>query len=538
MRHHSDCHVAVFALLVLSACGGGPPSDAVREQVTRAVYAANTAMFDATKDSADVVGIEVGAWETQEFGEATLYEASWKAKLRFKEPIACTLAEIDGKNLVKVVAETGEDLPFEGRCGGGVMNGKWDLHANAQDKGDDILGPGAWKAIYARVEGLTMGYPVIQNGVQSGAKTRRQNFEPLSRLQPYVIEGSDEHKVLQKAIAERVQKQMAENAAQQQRARAEEEERRRAQQEEQTRLAAAAAEKQRLAEAERQQQQAEAAEQARVAAEAKKRLAEEQRHAQLLAVLKPFQSGAGAVITAEAGPLLGTVLLEPAIDAPKLTVSAPAVDLREMPFREFPFDGAVDARGAFTARSSLGGDPVAYSARGESLVSRTGYTIAALTAADREKLVALIALGKRLGAAPPAALTVESLDAEAAKTREPQLQLAGLTGSVFYRGRLDARVAPLFAADLASNRSYAWKNKEVVSIRLAEPVRGSGIYVRGTAAQSTEMIVTVNGVHRATVASIPKLGGVILALPADLEVLDLRFEATGSVTSRTIGLIR
>ena len=44
--------------------------------------------------------------------------------------------------------------------------------------------------------------------------------------------------------------------------------------------------------------------------------------------------------------------------------------------------------------------------------------------------------------------------------------------------------------------------------------------------------------HKVTVPAIPKLGGVIVALPSDLEVLDLRLEATEAVSARTIGLVK
>lgn len=541
--------VVATLTVALSGCGGGPPSDVVNTQITEAVYRANTAMFIGTKDNAEVRSISVGKWESEKMGElGTLYHATWKAKLRFKEPIGCVVAEVDGKNIVKIVAEKGDELEIEGQCGGGKMNGKWDLDAHAQNKGE-MFGPGAWKPIYDKVPDLKMGYPVISNGMQSGAKFRNQNFEPLSKLKPCIVEGSDEHKKLLAEAAERgkkayeeaqerARKQQEEYQARLEAQRKETEERQRKYQEEQARLAAENAEKQRLAQEEYQRKQAEAAETARLAREEATKKAAAQRHAQLLAVMKPFQSATGAVITAEAGPSLGTVLLNASIDDEKLSVSGSAIDLRQMPFKEFTYTGSVDERGAFSFKSSLGGDAVVYGASGEKLTSRAGFTISALADADRAKMESLIATGKRLGSAGTSSLVAETIDAEAAKTREPQLRLAGLNGSVFYRNRLDPRVNPLFAADMASNKSYAWKGGEVVSVRLAEPVKGTGIFIRGTAAPSTELVVTINGVHKVTVPSIPKLGDVIISLPADLEVLDVRFEATGSVTARTIGLVK
>ncbi len=541
----------VLVSTVLTGCGG-PPEDQVKEEVKKAVYAANMAMFVGTKDNCEVVSIKIASWTKEKFpgGGPTMYSSSWTAKLRFKEQIACILAEVDGKNIVQVVAEKGDDLPMEGKCGAVNVDGKWESHASAQSKnGDDFMGPGAWKPIYDKVPDLKMGYPVISNGMQSGAKFRSQNFEPISRFKPYVIEGSAEAKKMQAEAAERAQKAQAaaieqqrlrqeQYAAQQKQQQEEAAARQKQYQEEQARLQAEAAERQRLAQEEYQRKQAEAAEKARLAQEEAKKKAAEQRHAQLLAVLKPFQSATGAVITAEAGANLGTVILDAAIDDPNLSVSGHAINLREMPFKEFTFTGKVDDRGSFTFTSSLGGDPVVYGASGDKLASRAGFTIAALPDADRAKMETLIALGKRLGSAPAASLVVETIEAEAAKTREPQLRLSGLNGAVIFRNRLDPRVNPLFSADMASNKAYAWKGGEVVAVRLNDPVKGAGIFIRGTAAPSTEMVVTINGVHKVTVPTIPKLGDVIIALPADLEVFDITFQATGSVTARTIGLIK
>lgn len=533
----------LFAVLIatafLTGCGGSPPSDQVEAEINKAVYAANLAMVEGSKEMGEVVSIKIGSWkkETMPQGGPTMFESTWTAKLRFKEPIGCILAEVDGKNIVKVVAEKGDELAFEGICGSVKFDGKWESHANAQNK-TGIMGAGAWKPIADKVPDLTMGYPVIVNGMRTQGKFRNQNFDVLSRFKPYVIEGSDEDKKMQAEAAERFQKQQAAQIEQQKQRQAALEAQQQKQKEDQDRIRKENEEKQRLAQEEQKRLAAEAAEKQRLAAEEAKKKAEEAKHARLLTALKPFQSASGAVITAEAGATLGTVILEAPIDDPKLTVSGKAIDLREMPFKEFTVDGSVDDRGAFTLKSSLGGDPVAYAVSADKLASRNGTVIASLSEAERAKLNAIIDLGKRLGNATPAELKLETLDAEAAKTREPQLRLTGLSGSVFYRGRLNPAVAPLFAADLASNKAYAWKNKEVVSIRLAEPAKGSGIFIRGTAAPSTEMIVTINGVHKVTVAAIPKLGDVIIGLPADLEVLDVKLEATGSVSARTIGLVK
>src|SRR5688572_13409046 len=111
---HPYTVIAALVCLLLTACGGGPPTGLVHAEIEKAVFAANTAMFVGSKDNAEVIAVNVGPWEEQKMGQngPTLYNAKWTAKLRFKEPIGCILAELDGKPLVKVVADKGEELPF------------------------------------------------------------------------------------------------------------------------------------------------------------------------------------------------------------------------------------------------------------------------------------------------------------------------------------------------------------------------------------------------------------------------------------------
>lgn len=513
---------------MFAGCGSGtPPSDRVEAAIKNAVLTANTAMYEAGAAGADVVGIALSAWRTEETtqGIPANHVAEWTARMRFKEPLVFITAEVDGKRIVRVAADAGEELPFAGHVSAMHWEDRWEVNASASSDGD-FAGPGAWKPIWDKAGGLTMGYPVVQQGYQQTPRFRQRNFEPLSQLQPCIVEGSPEHARLEAEAQERFRKAQA-AAAEKERARAAELERQRA----------AEAERQRLAQEEAKRKQEEAAEQARLAAEAAQRKAQQQQHARLLAVLKPLQSPAGAVITGEAGKEMGTVVLEAAIDDAKLAVAGRAIDLRTMPFRELTFEGAVDARGAFTWKSSLGGDPVVYGASADKLVSRAGLTIAALTAEERAALDAIIARGKALGSAA-ATLAVETLDADAAKAREPQLEMVGLAGTVLYRDRVNAAVAPLFAADLGANKAYAWRNQEVVAIRASAPARGRALYLRGTTAASTQCIVTINGVHTATVASIPKLGGVLVAFPGELDVMDVRLQATGAVSMRTIGVVK
>src|SRR5690606_21225043 len=138
-----------------------------------------------------------------------------------------------------------------------------------------------------------------------------------------------------------------------------------------------------------------------------------------------------------------------------------AVDLREMPFEELTFEASVDERGGCHYRTSRGGDPIAYRLSGEKLVAR-GSTVTALDREQRDALGGLVDLGQRLAAGTPAILEVETLDADAAAAREPELQMTGLSGAVCHRGRLAPKVANLFAADLGATRAHSWRNQEVV----------------------------------------------------------------------------
>jgi hypothetical protein len=529
---------AFLATAVFAGCGNSPPSDKVAAAIQGSVLHANTAMFDGDPASAEV-SFKLGSWqedETQIHGGPTSYHADWTATLRFKEAIACILEEVDGNRIVQIAADKGYELPLTGHAAAMNWESKWEVNSYVGNNGD-FAGPGAWKPIWEKTP-CKAGYQVFSQGGMGNPKFRAVNYEPLSKLKPCIVEGSPEHQKLQaarleqmkkaqEAAAEQQQQRQAAIAAQQQQAAAD-----------QARVKAENVEKQRLAAEQQQRLQAEAAEKQRLAGEELKRKAEEQHHARLLAVLRPFQAKTGAVLATDAGPTMSSVMLDCSIDDGKLTVTGSATDLRELPFREFTFDGAVDDKGVFTWKSSAGGDPIVFGATGEKLVSRTGQSIVALSEADRAKVDAALALGKRLAAAPAAELAVESLDAAAAKAKEPQIHLSPLAGTVLYRGKAAANLVPLFAGDLAAGRGYSWKGHEIVAIRLNDAVQGPGLYIRGGAAAGDNLEITINGVHKISIASIKKLGGAIVTLPAGLEVFDLRLEAAGSVQARTIGLIK
>jgi hypothetical protein len=528
---------ALLATAVFAGCGNSPPSDKVAAAIQSSVLHANTAMFDGDPASAEV-SFKLGSWkedETQIHGGPTSYNTDWTATLRFKEPIACILEEVDGNRIVQVAADKGYELQFTGHAAAMNWENKWEVNSYVGNNGD-FAGPGAWKPIWEKTP-CKAGYQVFGQGGMGNPKFRTVNYEPLSKLKPCIVEGSPEHQKLQAARMERLKQAQDAALVQQQQRQAAIAAQQKQAADDQARIQAENVEKQRLAVDAQKRLQAEAAEKQRLAAEEQKRKAEEQHHARLLAVMKPFQGKTGAVLTTDAGPTLSSALLASTVDEANLTVTGSAIDLRELPFREFSFDGAVDDKGVFTWKAG-GGDPVVFGAVGDRLVSRTGQAIAGLSDADRAKVDAAIALGKRLAAAPPAELAVESLDADAAKAREPQIHLSPLAGTVFFRGKVAANLVPLFVGDLAASRAYSWKGHEVVAIRLSGAVQGPGLYIRGGAAAGDNLEITINGVHKVSVASIQKLGGAIVTLPAGLEVFDLRLEAAGSVQARTIGLIK
>ena len=198
--------------------------------------------------------------------------------------------------------------------------------------------------------------------------------------------------------------------------------------------------------------------------------------------------------------------------------------------------------GALMLKSSIieSPTPLVFGGGANGALNGPGMFIVPLSDADRAKVDALVALGKKLQAAAPAELKVEIIEAAKVKERQAalQLQASGISGTVLYRGRVEARLSPLFSGNLAANRQYAWKNKEVVAVRMAEPIKGSGLFIRGWIAPSDNLQVVVNGVHKAKIELIPKSAAALVSLPPDLEVLDLRFEALGSVQCPGIALIK
>lgn len=518
-RAPSALSLSWLLLSLLVACGGGPPTD-LRPQVGEAVRRARPDMFDGERDvaAATVDAVRLAGWQRDELGgaagggELQSWRSDFTARLRFAEPIGFVLAQVDGSRIVRVVAAAGDEVAFAGKAHAMRLGGEWQLSAMVD--GD----PNPYQALWQKAGGdgaVSIGYPVLENGMRVGAQGRGACFQPLSRLQPCVVEGSAEAAELDRRAAERQQRQAAAAAAKRQQEQQQAEQR----QQEQQRLAAAAAERQRQAEAE-QRQQAEAA-----------------RRQQLLPLLAPLQGEHGAVVTTDAAAAMGTALLEIEVDPAQLTARGKAIDLREMPFREAPFTATVDLASGLLKLQPQDGETLQFGLFRGAVAARSGHKLEPLGSAVREQVDAVAALGRRLQAAAPAPLAVEVLDAAAAKAREAGLRPAALAGTEFHRGKVAPTLAPLFAGEPGGRKVFSWKGNEVVGIRLAAVQQGSALYLRGGAAQSDNLVVTINGVHRAVVQIIVREGAAVVALPAGLELLDLRFEAQGSVQLRSIGLL-
>lgn len=538
--------VVVLAALVpgfLTGCDSKPPSDKAKAAISQEVRTFSPNVFEGGDATVSVDDITIASWKKSEGmngkdGAPLGYDAEWTANLRFKEPIALILVQVDGVKVVRVMADTGEKVAFSGRVSSLKADGKWEAFAYVSSSFD----AGPWTPLWNKANGaITMGYSSV-TADSSQVVGRGPAFQPLSALKPYVIEGSAEEKKLSEAYNERVRKQQEAAAAA---AEARRQMNEAAQKQREAEYQANLKKQQEAAEARRKEQEAAYAEQQRVAAEAAKARAaeaaakaEEARRAKIAPMVAPFKSPSGQVITADAGQTLGSVILTATVDDSTFKTTGTGIDLRTMPFREYTFESTADDRAGVSYLTPLIAAPVVFGLQGTNLVSRAaGLTLTPLTGEDRTKLDAHIAHGKRLGGAAAQVITPEILDAAAAKTRETGMQTTPLTGVVLYKDRNGPTVLPMFAGDLAANKAYRWA-KETIAIRLPEPVKGKALYIRATNAATDNLVVIINGVHRCTIDAIAKLGGAIVPLPADLEILDIRLDALGTAQVRGVMLVK
>ncbi len=248
-----------------------------------------------------------------------------------------------------------------------------------------------------------------------------------------------------------------------------------------------------------------------------------------------FKAQTGLVITTNSPMELGLVVVESLVDEPNATITGKGIDLHEMPFREFTFECGVNNWGHLTLTTSLGDTAYAFAAPTDGRVAAGRYmALTLLSSEEHARLAGLIAMGRRLQGAPQSVLTVEVLDPAEAKARETTMVAYGLPGVAIYRGASNPQVAAMFTPQ--SNGRYRWA-KEPILHRLNEPLSGKALYIKN-GGPTDNLTVVINGVHRANIAAIAQLGAAIVHLPPDLEILDLRLEAVGTVQARGVVLLR
>ena len=270
--------------------------------------------------------------------------------------------------------------------------------------------------------------------------------------------------------------------------------------------------------------------------QAQQKAAEDARRARFAPFAAPFQSKSGAVITADLGPEMSSVILEAGVDTDTSTLRGRGTDLHELPFKDFTFEGNLDGRGQLSLTMSLASTPYVFNAATEKgLTYGRAMALTPLTEDQRAKLSSLIELGKRLATAAPQTLSVEILNTAAAKTREASLQASSIPGVAIYQKRKNDAVAAMFTVQ--SNGRFRWA-KEPLTLRLNEPLKGNGLYIKGGLGPTDNLNVVINGVHTATIAAIERLGAAVVTLPPELEILDINLKAEGTAQARGVVLLK
>ena len=242
-----------------------------------------------------------------------------------------------------------------------------------------------------------------------------------------------------------------------------------------------------------------AQEEATTKLQAQQKAAEDARRARFAPFAAPFQSKSGAVITADLGPEMSSVILEAGVDTDTSTLRGRGTDLHELPFKDFTFEGNLDGRGQLSLTMSLASTPYVFNAATEKgLTYGRAMALTPLTEDQRAKLSSLIELGKRLATAAPQTLSVEILNAAAAKTREASLQASSIPGVAIYQKRKNDAVAAMFTVQ--SNGRFRWA-KEPLTLRLNEPLKGKGLYIKGGLGPTDNLNVVINGVQFASAVS-------------------------------------
>ena len=505
--------IAMFGLL-LAACGESPPPDRARAAIEAKVRG-----FDGDLKCA-VVEPVVASWQQDESFGPHMHQTTWSAKLRLDEPVGAILDTAGGVNVLQVIGKSGDTLPFNGGLSGQRLGDQWQVEAHIEHSGlTDLL---------ESAQGLRANY--VPGPGSDGSATLRMNrvrVVALSKAGEYVEAGSDaERKLHERLVAQRIaeaEARQARIAAQQAAA----EEQRQAQQ-------AAREEQQRRA-------QAEQAERVRLAQEEAQRRADAALDARLTPLLEPFRGEHGALLAAPRAEARGTLLVEVQLDEKTRKVVGRGYDLSALPVREISFEAVAEdrgGRGSLAWRVAAEGEPERFWLGRNAVVTGPGNaTIVPLTAEQRASFDVLAGHLRRLGAAEPLELVVETLGAEDCKARETGMEIAGLTGAAQVGNRAFPDGHPIFGDALVGKRPLALA-RDAVTLRLETPVTGRGLFIKGSTTACDNLLVTINGVHRARIAQLEREGGAIIAFPPGLELLDLRLEVVGRLATRGIVLLR
>lgn len=530
--------------LVSGGCGGSPPNEAVVKAVDKYVMAAETQIFEPNEKTAEVVKLKVDAWKESEDdkelrkmaekmgGKAaadrpTVYEAKWTAELRFKSDIGQVLGEYNGRPVFETVAKAGDTLAISGRAEAAKLSTGWDVDAGPLDMVKDLQR----QLIGDPKKPMGMYQPLFDKArVVPGPRGLfdRNPYKPLvalSELKAPIVRGSDE----EKRIAEQIQaenKAAAEKAQQAAAAQQAAFEERKRQQEQELREAQ-----------ERAQAEALAQRQAREA-EVKKRERDAfvNRFSPLVA---PLRDANGSFLGQAGGATTGVVLLKAEVDSESFAVKGTGIDLRTLPISEFTFEGTVVDQRSYVLRLSNDPEPITLrgAQAGSVLTDRRGMALTAMSAADRLRVDAVAEHVRRLRGTQGIVLAAEALDAKAAAALETGMKTVPLAGTATLKGVPSSELAAIFAGDLARNDTFRLRSDQI-ALRLDRPTKGSALYVRGSANASAEMSIVLNGVHRINVPAFGKLGGARVALPADLEIVDIRVDPLGSGGIRGIMLVK
>ncbi|MBL8749686.1 MAG: hypothetical protein JNK78_11040 [Planctomycetes bacterium] len=519
----------------LAACGAStPPAAAVEPVIAKEVStfdSGNWGNLGLAPTGIEVVDVELGEWAESEMsvmqrknverggGDASkvpvAWETKWTATLRLKEPVVMIDHELRGRFVVRTIAETGATLPFAGRVRGALLpTSGWDVMAHV-DRGNSQDG-GPLRPWFDAAGEVRNGYPVIGDPNREVRMRSGPRFVSASLLPGAIVLGSEDHAKLAAEQKKADEARAAEWAR--------ETERRRQQQVAEQQAAEAAAKKR-----------------ADDAAKARAERAEAQRRATAAPRLAPFvaaaTSGRGAMLALPASAQRGFVFTEVQHDAATLKTVGKGIDIRTLPARDVAFEAVVDAQGNVALTIDGEAKPVQLgNTVGDAVVCSGNMQLAALTEERARALTAIAAAARRERERAAASLEPAILDAAAVAARANDGAPVALSGEVLQADRPTPQLAAMFAPGTDAKQEFRVNNRPTV-LRLAAPTRGAALLLRAGSRGTAAMTVLLNGTLTVEIPATAKDAGCVVALPPDLEVIDVRLEAKGDTRLRGLHLL-